>query len=154
MGRESVSEWMNENMFYHSRSKLIRNYTLLCNFFGSFSLYPYFYSTVPCISQTCPLFLWYCKSCSLLIWTCNQSKSIEQSVLSTHGKHNVQGHPFLDFLCPIFNNLLSELAYIGCVTWFETSEINFDWLCLINDMCSLFVFYCCHLCYQYGWHVH
>ena len=43
-------------------------------------------------------------------------------------------------------NVLSELAYIGCVTWFETSEINFDWLCLINDMCSLFVFDCCHLC--------
>ena len=148
MGRESVSEWMNENMFYHSSSKLIRNYTLLCNFFGSFSLYPYFYSrpTVPCISQTCPLFLWYCNSCSLLKWTCNQSKSIEQSVLSTNGKHNVQGHPFLDFLRPIFNNLLSELAYIGCVTWFETSEIYFDWLCLINDMCSLFVFHCCHLC--------
>ena len=40
----------------------------------------------------------------------------------------------------------SELAYIGCVTWFETSEINFEWLCLINDMCSLFVFDCCHLC--------
>ena len=48
--------------------------------------------------------------------------------------------------CRIFTCLLSELAYIGCVTWFETSEINFEWLCLINDMCSLFVFDCCHLC--------
>lgn len=66
----------------------------LCNlvFCSSSSLYPYFYSTVPCISQTCPLSLWYCNSCSLLIWTCNQSKSIEQSVLLINGKHNVQGH--------------------------------------------------------------
>ena len=48
--------------------------------------------------------------------------------------------------CRIFTCLLSELAYIGCVTWFETSEISFEWLCLINDMCSLFVFDCCHLC--------
>ncbi len=87
---------MNENMFYHSSSKLIRNYysaLLFALFFcSSSSLHPYFYSTVPCISQTCPLSLWYCNFCSLLIWTCNQSKSIEQSVLLTNGKHDVQGH--------------------------------------------------------------
>ncbi len=32
------------------------------------------------------------------------------------------------------------------VTSFETGYINFEWLCSINDMCSLFVFDCCHLC--------
>ncbi len=86
---------MNENMFYYSSSKLIRIYysALFFAFFcSSSSLYPYFYSTVPCISQSCPLSPWYCNYCSLLTWTCNHSKSIEQSVLLTNGKHNVQGH--------------------------------------------------------------
>ena len=32
------------------------------------------------------------------------------------------------------------------VTSFDTSEIHFEWLCLINDMFSLFVFDCCHVC--------
>ncbi len=30
-----------------------------------------------------------------------------------------------------------ERAYIGCVTSFETSYINFEWLCSINDMFSI-----------------
>ena len=50
MGRESVSEGMNENMFYHSRSKLIRNYTLLCNVL-------WFILLVPLFSQYCTLHL-------------------------------------------------------------------------------------------------
>ncbi len=53
-------------------------------------------------------------------------------------------YPFSDFLLPTC--LLSELAYIGCVTSFETGCINFEWLYSINYMCSLFVFDCCHLC--------
>ena len=62
----------------------------------------------------------------------------------------VRPEHFVDITSNIFppstTCLLSELAYIGCVTSFETSEINFEWLCLVNDMFSLFVFDCCHLC--------
>ena len=90
---------MNKNMFYHSSSKLIRNDCSALLFAILFAKKPYCYSTVPCISQTCPLSLWYCNSGSLLIWTYNQSKSIEQCVLLINGKHNVQGHT----MCPLYS---------------------------------------------------
>ena len=104
---------MNKNMFYHSSSKLIWNYysalLFAISFCSSSSLYTYFYSTVPCIPQTCPLSLWYSNSCFLLIWTCNQSKSIEQSVLLTNGKHNVQAIQFVH--CTVYSLQCTVLQY-------------------------------------------
>ena len=147
----------------------------LCNFVfcSSSSLYPYFYSTVPCISQTCPLSLWYCNSCSLLILTCNQSKSIEQSVLLINGKHNVQGHT----ICPLYSIQPTMHCTTVSILRLSPSHLqqpvcSLNWLilvvshhlkqvksilsgCVQSMTYVLYLYLIVATCvYQYGWHVH
>ena len=123
------------------------------------ALYPASHKLVLCFCDTVILVLWwyepatsqnllssqYCKQMErtmfrarqFVYWTCSSNAAYNALYYSMQFKNQRSKHVI---------NVLSELAYIGCVTWFKTSEINFDWLCLINYMCSLFVFDYCHLC--------
>ncbi len=129
---------MNENMFYHSSSKLIRNYYSALLFAMFFVLpppcTPIFTVLYPAGSQTCPLSLWYCNSWSLLIWTCNQSKSIEQSVLLTNESTMFRAIQFVHWTvyslqCSVLQyTILKGTKIRGVNMWSMCFFLSLDWV--------------------------